>query len=243
MVYLSGQFRKDKRNLIDTIPFFSTLSREESDQVEQIIRKRSFFREQVVLNEEDTARFMYIIYSGKVRVVKKGDDGREQILCIHKKGDFFGEMSLLDGETEPATIIAHEDAIIGLLNKNDFEDHIMSHEIIRRKIIDMLCLRLRDAWKMIKILSFDNAEHRIIIVLDNLREHYGIKDDRGIIINIKTTHRMIASYASVSRETVTRKLNKLEKTGIIETLENKTILLKESFFRLANELTYNRRPS
>ena len=152
-------------------------------------------------------------------------------------------MSLLDGETAPATIIAHEDAIIGLLNKNDFEDHIMSHEIIRRKIIDMLCFRLRDAWKMIKILSFDNAEHRIMIVLDHLRELYGIKDDRGIIINIKTTHRMIASYAAVSRETATRKLNKLEKSGVIEILENKTILLKESFFRLANELTYHRRPS
>ena len=241
MVYASGQFRKDGRNMIGTIPFFSTLTREESDQVEQIIRKRSFTREQVVLNEEDTARFMYIIYSGKVRVVKKGDDGREQILCIHKKGDFFGEMSLLDGETEPATIIAHEDAVIGLLNKNDFEDHIMSHEIIRRKVIDMLCLRLRDAWKMIKILSFDNAEHRIMIVLDHLRELYGIKDDRGIIINIKTTHKMIASYAAVSRETVTRKLSKLEKSGVIETLENKTILLKEPFFRLARELTYHRR--
>lgn len=227
--------------MIGTIPFFSTLSREESDQVEQIIRKKSFTREQVILNEEDTARFMYIIYSGKVRVVKKGEDGREQILCIHKKGDFFGEMSLLDGETAPATIIAHEDTIIGLLNKNDFEDHIMSHEIIRRKIIDMLCLRLRDAWKMIKILSFDNAEHRILIVLDHLRELYGIKDDRGIIINIKTTHKMIASYAAVSRETATRKLSKLEKTGIIETLENKTILLKVPFFRMARELTCHRR--
>ena len=225
--------------MIGTIPFFSTLTQEESDQVEQIIRKRTFTREQVVLNEEDTTRFMYIIYSGKVRVVKKGDDGREQIICIHKKGDFFGEMSLLDGETAPATIIAHEDAIIGLLHKNDFEDHIMSHESIRRKIIDMLCFRLRDAWQMIKILSFDNAEHRVLIVLNHLQKLYGVKDDRGTIINIKTTHKLIASYASVSRETATRKLRKLEKSGVIETLDNKTILLKEPFFRLVNNLTYH----
>ena len=50
---------------------------------------------------------MYIIYSGKVRVVKKNDEGREHNV-YSQKGDFSGEMSLLDGETAPATIIAHE---------------------------------------------------------------------------------------------------------------------------------------
>jgi CRP/FNR family transcriptional regulator len=240
MVFRSERLRRNAGNLIGNIPFFSSLSPEETNEVEQIILKKSFTREQVVLSEEDTSRFMYIIYSGKVRVVKKNNEGREQILSIHKKGDFFGEMSLLDGETQPATIIAHEDAIIGLLHKNDFEYHIMSHEVIRRKIIDMLCLRLRDAWKMIKILSFDNAEHRILIVLDHLRELYGVKDDRGVIINMKLTHRLIASYASVSRETATRTLNKLEKSGLIESLANKSLLLKEPFFRLASEISYQR---
>jgi CRP/FNR family transcriptional regulator len=173
---------------------------------------------------------MYLVYSGKVRVVKMSEEGREQIITIHKKGDFFGEMALLDGKTSPATVIAHDEAAIGLLSKNDFELYLLSHETICRKIIELLCARLRDSWAMIKILSFDNAEHRVMAVLDRLQELYGVVDDRGVIINVKLTHQQIASYASVARETVTRVLNRLEKEEVIQVTDNKAILLKKAFY-------------
>lgn len=227
---------KDNRNIISRIPFFSDLSQDETEGVEQIIRKRHFEKEQIVLEQEDTAQYMYIVYSGKVRVVNRNEDGREQIITIHKKGDFFGEMSLLDGDTEPATVIAHEDTIIGFLHKKDFEEHILSHEVIRRKIVDLLCRRLREAWKMINVLSLNNAEDRVIIILDHLQKTYGVKDDRGIIVNIKLTHQMIANYASVARETATRVLNRLKKTGAISTMENRSILLSNVFFTKLHEI-------
>jgi CRP/FNR family transcriptional regulator len=67
-------------------------------------------------------------------------------------------------------------------------------------------------------------------VLDRLRELHGVVDDRGIIINAKLTHQQIASYASVARETVTRILNRLEKDAMIQTLDNKSILLTKAFY-------------
>jgi CRP/FNR family transcriptional regulator len=223
-------------NSIRFFSIFSDLSPDEAKVLENIIIKRQFLKDQLILAEEDTSLYMYMVYSGKVRVVKIRDDGKEQIISIHKKGDFFGEMALLDGVTAPATVIAHEDSVIGLLHKNDFEYQLLDHQGIRRKIINILCIRLRDAWRIIKILSFDNAEHRIILTLDRLRELYGVSDDRGVIINMKTTHKHIADYASVSRETATRILNKLEKAGEIGTLENKKFLLKASFFTRAREI-------
>lgn len=233
MAWIFEQHQKvdNKISKINKNPmFFSDLSPAEAEHVERVMIKRRFGKDQIVLSEEETSNYMYLVYSGKVRVVKLSEDGREQIISIHKKGDFFGEMSLLDGKTAPATVIAHEEAMIGLLHKKDFEYHLLSHEGIRRKFIDLLCQRLRDAWKMIKILSFDSAEHRVMVALNHLQELYGVRDDRGVIINIKVTHQLIASYASVSRETVTRILNKLEKSGEIAILENKSFLLKESFF-------------
>lgn len=217
-------------NLIKNIPFFAALSPEEVEHVDHLVIRKRFAKDQVVLFEEDTANFMYIVYSGKVRVVKLNEEGREQIITIHKKSDFFGEMALLDGKTSPATVIAHEDALIGLLSKNDFERYLLSHETIRRKIIDLLCARLRDSWAMIKILSFDSAELRVMAVLDRLQDLYGVVDDRGVIINVKLTHQQIASYASVARETVTRILNRLEKEDVIQIMESKSILLTKLFY-------------
>jgi len=224
--------QKQETCIISSIPFFSTLQPEEIEQVEKLFRKRSYEKEQIVLYEEDTSNYMYLIYSGKVRVVKMNKDGKEQIITIHKKNDFFGEMSLLDGKTSPATIIAHENSTIGLLHKNDFEEHLLRNEGIRRKIIDLLCGRLRDSWEMIKILSFnaENAQDRVVSLLDRLGELYGVRDDRGVIIDVKMTHQQMASYASVTRETMSRVLRNLEKAETISILDSKAILLNKSFF-------------
>ena len=224
---------KHENRIISNIPFFSTLMPEEIELVEQLFRKKRYAKEQIVLYEEDTSHYMYLIYSGRVRVVKMNGEGKEQIITIHKRNDFFGEMSLLDGKTAPATIIAHEDAVIGVLAKSDFDEHLLRHDGIRRKIIELLCGRLRDSWEMIKILSFnaENAQDRVVSLLARLGELYGIKDVRGVIIDVKMTHQQMASYASVTRETISRVLRNLEKAGVIHALENKAILLTKDFSR------------
>jgi CRP-like cAMP-binding protein len=217
-------------NIIRNIPFFSNLSNEEIELIESIIIKKNFAKDQIVLLEEESSNYMYIVYVGMVRVVKQSTEGREQILTIHKKNEFFGEMSILDGKTSPATVIAHEDAIIGLLSKNDFEQHLLSNEIIRKKIIERLCANLRESWTMIKNLSLDNAEQRILAVLYRMQELYGLVDDRGVIVNIKLTHQQIANYASVTRETVSRILKRFENDEVIQMLDGKKILLTTLFY-------------
>ena len=224
--------QKQESCVISSIPFFSALAPEQVEQVEKLFRKKSYEKEQIVLYEEDTSNYMYLIYSGKVRVVKMNDEGKEQIITIHKKNDFFGEMSLLDNKTSPATIIAHEDSVIGLLHKTDFEEYLLHNEEIRKKIIELLCSRLRESWEMIKILSFnaENAQDRVLSLLDRLGELYGVRDDRGVIIDVKMTHQQMASYASVTRETMSRVLRSLEKSQAISILDGKAILLNKGFF-------------
>lgn len=227
--------QRKSANIIKNIPLFADLPDEDIERIERIINKKNYARNQIVLFEEDTARYMYLVYAGKVRIVKQSKEGREQIIAIHKKNDFFGEMAILDGRTAPATVIAHEDAIIGLISRNDFEQQLLKHENIRSKIINLLCAQLRDSWAMIKILSFDNAEQRIIAVLERMHELYGVIDARGGIITVKLTHQQIANYASVTRETATRVLNRLEKEALIEILGEKTVLLTKKFFQKTKE--------
>ena len=221
--------KKNTERILHSIPFFSGLTEEELLELESHIKIKRIARNEVVLFEEDTSNCMYIVYAGKVRVVKMNGVGREQILAIHKKRDFFGEMSLLDGKTSPATVIAMEDSEVGLLWRDDFERFIENNGNMRRHIITMLCGKLREAWMMVRIMSFDNAEQRIMAVLDRLQDLYGIRDQRGVIIAMKLTHNQIANYASVSRETATRTLNRFMKNDEIEFLGNKHILMKNPF--------------
>ena len=227
--------KKTNGQILRYIPFFSGLAETELQLLESHIKKRHFDKNEIVLFEEDTAKYMYIIYSGKVRVVKIDRDGREQIIRIHKKNDYFGEMALLDGKTSPATIIAMERSEIGLLGRNDFEEFIEDNNSMHRNITTALCAQLREAWMMIWIMSFNNAEKRIMAVLYRMNELYGIKDSEGGIINIRLTHQQIANYASVTRETATRVLNHLKQNELIKILDNKLILLTKLFYDTMSE--------
>lgn len=219
-------FNGDAKQVLKHIPIFSTLGPKELSEIENHIKRKKFPKNSIVLYEADTTSYMYIVYSGKVRVVKLSDQGKEQIISIHKRNEYFGEMSLLDGKTAPATIIAMEDSEVGLLSKQEFDSYLLANERIRQNIIEMLCKRLRDAWLMIKIMGFPSAEDRLMAVLNNLKDIYGVKDQRGVIINLKLTHSQLASYVSLARETVTRTLIKLAAEDKIEILDNRHILVK-----------------
>lgn len=219
------------RKTLEHIPIFSCLLTSEQNRLYQIIQEKKYKKGSVILVEDDSKNYMYVIFSGKIKVVRTNPDGKEQILVIRKKGEFFGEMTLLDGKSQPATIIAIEDATVGLISKPDFEAYFMNNENVLKEIISMLCERLRESWMMLRVLSLSDAETRLRAVLAYVSSIYGIKDQRGLIIPFKMTHKDIADYAALTRETVSRLLSRLSQAGEIEILDNKNLLIKPSFER------------
>lgn len=224
------------KNTLKRIPLFSCLSTEELDNLKEVIKEKQFKKNSIILVEDDSKNFMYVIYAGKIKVVRVSPEGKEQILVIRKKGDFFGEMTLLDGKTQPASIVAIEDTTVGLISRIDFEWYFMKNENMLKQIISLLCERLRESWMMLRILSLSDAEARIRAVLAHISSIYGIKDLRGIIIPIKLTHKELADYVSLTRETVSRLLSRLCQSGEIEILDNRNIVLKTSFINNSNKL-------
>ncbi len=229
--YQTGNTKMKPRStdVLNKIPFFACMGIDKINDIERLLHPKRVAKNQVVLFEEETPNYMYVVYSGKVRVVLINDDGKEHILAIHKRGDFFGEMGLLDGKTAPASVIAMEDSEIGFLAKQDFEKYVLNNQYVLLEIIAMLCSRFRESLLMLKVMSFANAEQRLREVLKNMARLYGVKDQRGVVIALKLTHKQLADYASISRETATRLLGKIAKEGEIEILDNKNIIVKSNF--------------
>lgn len=218
------------QSVLRAIPLFAPLPSDDIDDLGRLIDIRVFPKNRTILHEADTANYMYLVLAGKVRVVQHGSDGTEQVLAIHRKGAFFGEMALLDGRTSPATLIAHEDATVGLIARTAFESQILTNDRMLRQIISVLCGRLRESWFLMKLTRFPSAEQKIRGVLKYLGAQYGIDDSRGRILSIKLTHRTVAGYASVSRETASRILSRFSRDGEIEFLASRRMLLKPPLF-------------
>jgi CRP/FNR family cyclic AMP-dependent transcriptional regulator len=223
-------------HFIRFIPFLACLSDCEINEIKKNIIEKRFLKNQTILQEEDTPNYLYFIYSGKVKVVQLSADGKERMIAIHRRGDFFGEMAVLDGMTAPATVIAIEDTKVGFISREDFEKYLLKNTKVMMEIIAMLCARLRQAWLMLKVMSFADAEERVRNILKIMGDQFGIRDQRGTIINLRLTHKDIAEFASISRETVTRIIKKLVDSGEIAVLDNKHFLLKPAFLKNIDSL-------
>jgi CRP/FNR family transcriptional regulator len=213
-----------KVDMIRSVPLFSTLTDEEFANLSHIFVVRSYRKNQIIFLEEETGNYMYLVLAGKVKVAKSGTSGKETILAIHRAGDFFGEMSLLDGKTAPATVSAMEDAKIISLSGTDFHKYLLHNEKVLLQIIDVLCARLRQVWQT-QSMSSSAADARIRMGIYQLAKKHGIRDAQGTIIDLKITHQELAEMVGTSRETVTRVLALLRKRGIIEINQRRITLL------------------
>ncbi len=222
-----------KVDLIRKVPLFSTLTDDEFSQLAHIFVLRAYRKGQIIFLEEETGNYMYLVLSGKVKVSKAGTGGKETILAIHRTGDFFGEMSLLDGKTAPATVSAMEDSKIISVSGADFHKYLLHNEKVMLQIINVLCARLRQVWQT-QSLSSSSADARIRMGIYQLAKRHGIRDAHGTIIDLKITHQELAEMVGTSRETVTRVLARLKEEGILEidqrrmTLLDADALLRES---------------
>jgi len=88
---------------------------------------KKFKKECIILMETDVGDSLFIISKGRVKISRLSDDGKEVILAILKEGDFFGELSLLDGESRSADVTAIEDSEILMLKREQFFNLLTSH--------------------------------------------------------------------------------------------------------------------
>jgi CRP/FNR family transcriptional regulator len=220
---------KNEIEHLKKIQLFNSLTDDELHQIKDKLSLKKYKKHEVILFEEDTTEYMYIILNGKIKVTQSTEDGKEILLAMHHSGEFFGEMSLIDGKTSPATVVAMEDSSVAIISRKEFFTLIRTQMKILDNLLLILCSRLRDAWEKIQLLNLKNASQRIKILFLMLSDRYGEKTDEGITLNIKLTHQEIAEMTGMTRETVTRMLDKWQKDGEIKVLKNKFIHLSSHF--------------
>ena len=147
------------------VPIFSDLKDSDLNIISDKMISRAYEKGQMILLEESQGETFFIIVSGAVKVTRLSDDGREVILAILGESDFFGEMSLLDGEGRSANIVANEDAEVLTLSRRDFLDCLETYPKIAIALLEELAIRLRKSDQHIESLSLSDSEHRIAITL------------------------------------------------------------------------------
>ncbi len=177
---------------------------------------KKFKKGEIILREGSRGFNFYFILKGLVDVVLYTPGGRRVILNVLEEGNFFGEMSVLEGLPRSANIEAKTDCEILEISKENFLSTVKKHPECALSVLVECCNRLRTANEKIRLLSIPSAEERIKSYLEFLMA-------KGYITKEKfkmPSKKQIAEEIGLTRETVTRTLKKLEKEGWLKELKS-----------------------
>lgn len=206
----------DNGDFLKSVPIFSELDSERLKQISQLGSRKFYKKDATVLHENETGSALFVIISGKVKVSRESDDGKEVILSILNESDFFGEMAILDGLNRSASVTAIEEAELFLVQRADFLNLLQEHPEISVSLLQELTRRLRASDLRIKSLSLKDAEGKVASVILQLADDIGkIKQGKVEIERLPFQHDL-ANMAGTSRETISRTLHSFAKRGLIE---------------------------
>jgi len=206
----------ESKIILKYVPIFSELEDNIMGRIEELGVTRSYKKDMVIMDENnDNVSGLFIINKGSVKVTRNDTEGREIILSILGDYEYFGEMSLLDGENPSANVAAMEDTELFYLGREQFMQLIEYNPKITYALLEGLIKRLRAADDKIKSLSLLKAEGKIVSAIIQLAELSGIMKQGLVEVDLPFQHD-IANIAGTSRETVSRVLHSLEKKGLIQ---------------------------
>ena len=213
------------------IPLFSELSETQLDEITKISVKQVYKKDNMVLIEEEIGSTMFIILFGRVKISRISDEGREVILSILVDGDFFGEMSILDGQTRSANAVTLEDTELLIIRRENFLQMLHDYPQVAINLLKELAHRLRRSDSQIKSLSLQNALGKVASTILRIADDSGIIKQGQVEIAQLPPQQDLANMAGTSRETISRVIKSLNQLGYVKKEGSKLRILDYERFR------------
>lgn len=218
-------------SVLKFIPIFSELSDEDLEKISKVAMRQMYRKDNMLLIEEEIGSTMFIILDGRVKISRISDDGREVILSILSEGDFFGEMSILDGQTRSANVVTLEDSEILVIRREDFLQMLHDYPQIAINLLKELAHRLRRSDAQIKSLSLQNATGKVASTLLRIADDSGKIHLGQVEIPRLPPQQDLANMAGTSRETISRVIKSLSEKGYLKKIGSKLLILDYETFR------------
>ena len=210
-------------DLIRRVPLFSLLTNDQALAIASSVVKRRFRRGEIVVEQGKKSNALFILLTGRARVLTADARGREVILAVLQPGDYVGEMSLIDNEPHSATVRAEVQTDMLILGRAEFARCLPENSSLSYAIMRGLVQRLRNADRQIESLALLDVYGRVARALLNMAEMIG---EQSMIRN-KVSRQDLAKVVGASREMVSRVMKDLDVRGVIETQENGSVIIKE----------------
>jgi len=143
-------------------------------------RTKLFKKRELIFEEEEYPRYLYFVKSGKVKVFKTNEEGKEYIISLHGPGEFFGYLDLIKEERYTESSAALEDTELHLIPKEDFNKLLHANRDVASQLIKMLANNVTTTEEQLLNLAYNSVRRRVANALLYLSEKEG-KEDISIL--------------------------------------------------------------
>ena len=198
--------------VLKAVPLFATISEEQLRMLTTMVTRRSATRNTTIMSSGDATDSLYIVLSGRLKVMMSDSEGKEVILAILGPGEFFGEMGLIDDAPRSASVVSIEACELLSIAKRDFKKCLADNAEMAMAVMRGLVKRLREADQKIGSLALMDVYGRVARLLLEMAETI----DGQKIVTRKLAKQDIAKMIGASREMVSRVMKDLQAGGYIE---------------------------
>ena len=211
---------------ISKVSIFKQLSRDEMIEVLKKVHHITVEKGETFVHEGDQSSTLYIINSGIAKLIRSSNLGKEQIISLQTDGDIIGEYYLLSNfEPYNFSVTALSDMKICTLHKSDMDEILDIHPHLCRTMLTELSKKMITIENKLQNIAMTDTDAKVAYMLIQLNGKFGYTTEEGIIIDNPLSREDMANFAGMTRETMSRYLNKLAKEGVIRFMDKKRILL------------------
>jgi CRP/FNR family cyclic AMP-dependent transcriptional regulator len=209
--------------MLRAVPLFASFPEDQLRMLTTMVNRRSVSRGTTIMAAGDQIDSLYIVISGRLKVMMSDADGKEVILSILGPGEFFGEMGLIDDSPRSASVVAIEPCELLSIAKRDFKNCLAENFDMTMALMRGLVRRLREADRKIGSLALLDVYGRVArLLLDMAETVNGQK-----MVTKRLPKQDIAKMIGASREMVSRVMKDLQVSGYIE-MRGSSIVLRDS---------------
>lgn len=209
--------------VLKAVPLFASFPDDQLRMLVTVVTRRSAPRGSTIMAAGDPTDSLYIVISGRLKVMMGDADGKEVILTILGPGEFFGEMGLIDDAPRSASVVAIEPCELLSIAKRDFKKCLAENFEMTTAVMRGLVRRLREADRKIGSLALLDVYGRVArLLLDMAEDVNGQK-----MVTKRLPKQDIAKMIGASREMVSRVMKDLQMGGYIE-MRGSTIVLRDT---------------
>ncbi|MGH8705127.1 MAG: Crp/Fnr family transcriptional regulator [Burkholderiales bacterium] len=209
--------------VLRTVPLFASFPEDQLRLLTGVVTRRGITRSTVVMAAGDAIDSLYIVISGRLKVMMGDSNGKEVILSILGPGEFFGEMGLIDDSPRSASVVAIEPCELLCIAKRDFKKCLSENFEMAMTVMRGLVRRLREADRKIGSLALLDVYGRVARLLLDMSENVNGQK----MVTRRLPKQDIAKMIGASREMVSRVMKDLQMGGYIE-VRGSNILLRDT---------------